>query len=237
MKDRLSFFFISWRHSFLRLITKPLIGFSIIFFFVCTGIPFIFPHTDISTEAFTFDRYISRFTFFIIFLFPVLTMNMEKKNKNSQNSGCIHCMVTGKFFALFVLYVCILIVTLPILFILPSSEIGIVISAYILLVFYGSASLSIGQCISSLFSKRIITYVLTFILLLFVNLVHFIPLMISLPDWIIFFFNHISFAWHFESGLRGIIDSRDILFYTLCTVMPLLITAHHESKGKSVREK
>lgn len=45
----------------------------------------------------------------------------------------------------------------------------------------------------------------------------------------------VSFSWHFESAVKGIIDSRDIVFYLCIAVLCLSLSAFHTEKIKYAR--
>lgn len=158
-----------------------------------------------------------------LFLIPAITMRLwaeEKKN------GTIEVLLTfpvrdyevviGKFVAsfLFLALALFLSFTLPgILIYLGEPDLGVIIASYVGTLLLGGAYLAIGLWISSLTNNQIIAFVVA----IFVSFVFLIIgdsiVTLTLPDFLVPLAQYLGLNAHFQSITRGVIDSRDILFY------------------------
>jgi ABC-2 type transport system permease protein len=106
---------------------------------------------------------------------------------------------------------------------------GPIITGYLGLLLMGGAYVSIGVMASSLTRNQIVAFILafaiSFALFIFGQVVQYAP------DWIGPVLSFLSMGNHFESLSRGVIDSRDVLYYVSVMVVSLIIaTASLESR-------
>lgn len=75
--------------------------------------------------------------------------------------------------------------------------------------------------------------VTVFILAVF-NFVHLVPLYVKTGDFLTGVFQTVSFAWHIDSALKGILDSRDFVYFIECSFASVLLTVafQNRSSGK-----
>ena len=109
--------------------------------------------------------------------------------------------VVGKFLGnLAILWTCLgLTIVLPILVsTLGDLDWGPVVGGYLGAMFLGAACLSIAQCIGALSRHQILAFVLSFIILAFFMLFHL---------------STYNLQYRFLNVARGVIDSRDLLYY------------------------
>jgi len=120
------------------------------------------------------------------------------------------------------------IISLVFLFSIPVSvnffgsvDFGQIFCGYAGLLFYICASCCFVHFLF-IFFNNINTFLALFwsiLFLLFFNFIHLIPLYLKTGDFISSLLQKISFAWHFDSWSKGILDTRNLLFYfylTLC---------------------
>lgn len=125
-------------------------------------------------------------------------------------------VVAAKFFASLALVSTALTLTLTIpvtVAVLGDADPGPIIGGYIGLLLLGAAYLAIGLFVSALTENQIIAFIVgvvaCFILLIFGE-----PIFtISIPDFLVGIFQYLGLATHFASVGRGVIDSRDIIYY------------------------
>ncbi len=130
-------------------------------------------------------------------------------------------LVIGKFLASFIFVIVALILTLPIpitIFLLGKPDLGPIIGGYIGALFLGASFIAIGLFISSLCENQIVALIMQ-ILVLFVliiigqNFIIFtIPPQLQLLAVIL---KHISVSSHFSNMAKGIIDSRDVIYFLI----------------------
>ncbi len=213
-----------WKKEMMSLFFSPVAACAVFLFLLGTCIPFLFPSETASTAVFSFRKYVSGMPLLFIIILPALTMGIWTDERKKGTDLMLFSLpvedfllVAGKFFALLTLYCIMMLLTLPVLLMLPptSFDFGAVITAYTVLFLYGASIISIGQFLSSFFSNSVLSYLVTAAVLLVVNTSELLPLSIHLPGWAVWICTQMSFAWHFDSASRGILDSRDLLFFIL----------------------
>ncbi len=160
-----------------------------------------------------------------IFLFfvPAVTMKLWAEEKKI---GTIEILMTlpirdyevvlGKFFASFAL----LIVTVLLSLVIPFSVMyvgdpdgGIIITGYIGLLLMGAAYLAIGLCASTLTENQIIAFILGIFTCFVLLIIGEDIVLFNAPDWLFPIFSYLGLGAHYSSILRGVLDSRDIIYY------------------------
>lgn len=92
---------------------------------------------------------------------------------------------------------------------------GPVIGGYIGAIFLGAAFSSIGLFASSLTRNQIIAFIIGLIICFFLTLID--KMLFFFPNAIVGFLQYIAAGYHFENISKGIIDSRDIIYFlSLC---------------------
>jgi ABC-2 type transport system permease protein len=158
-----------------------------------------------------------------LFFIPAITMRSWAEEKKMKTLELLltwpvkdYEVVMGKFFASFVLLFVVLMlsITIPItIAIIGNPDIGQIFCQYLGALLIGAAYLSIGLWISSLTENQIIAFILgvVVIFLLFIISTPFVTM--ALPSFIVPIFTFLGLGSHFESINRGVIDSRDIIYY------------------------
>jgi len=176
--------------------------------------------------------------FVFLFLIPAITMRMFAEEKNQ---GTIEFLFTSpltdlqiilaKYFAAFSLVVVSLIPTLVYfgtvyLLGMPSGNIdqGGMWGSYIGLLFLGSAFTAIGMFTSSITNNQIISFIsavaLTAFLYLGFELIHELNLLGPVD----LFIKNLGMNTHYASLSRGVIDSRDVLYFLSIDALFILLT-------------
>ena len=118
--------------------------------------------------------------------------------------------------------------TILILFMLPvcltlnyfgDTDPGQIFTGLICLIFYGAAVISLCLFINELFTNSILSFVISALLLALFNSIHIVPLYLNLNSFLSAVCRTLSFAWHFDAASKGIIDTRDILWLSLCAAL------------------
>jgi ABC-2 type transport system permease protein len=159
---------------------------------------------------------------FLLFI-PAVTMKLWAEEKKI---GTIEILMTlpirdyevvlGKFFASFAL----LVVTVLLSFVIPFSVMyvgdpdgGIIITGYIGLLLMGAAYLAIGLCASTLTENQIIAFILGIFTCFALLIIGEDIVLFNTPDWLFPIFSYLGLGSHYSSILRGVLDSRDIIYY------------------------
>jgi len=141
-----------------------------------------------------------------------------------KNSGTIELLCTspvkdieiilGKFYSSFFLMGAAILLTLfyaIIISFIGSPDWGSIIAGYIGLFLMGAAYTAIGIFGSTISKNQIIAFVVSFfIILVFFLLDKFLYL---IPTWLGSIFQYLSIDYHFQNITRGVVDTRDIVYY------------------------
>ena len=175
----------------------------------------------------------------LFFFIPALTMRLIAEEKKT---GTIEMLLTkavtdrqvilGKYFAALILITIALFFTLP--WVITISKLGNidsggVICGYIALILMSAAYTSIGIFASSITNNQIVAFLSALFIGLFF---HFIFALIA-SDMTGFFgkvINYLSVNNHFESLSRGVVDSKDLVYFGLIIFMGLFLTEVSLSK-------
>jgi ABC-2 type transport system permease protein len=158
-----------------------------------------------------------------LFFIPAITMRSWAEEKKVKTLELLLTwpvsdveVVTGKFLASFALLaiVVLLSITIPItIAIIGHPDPGQIIGQYLGALLMGAAYLAIGLWISSLTENQIVAFIVgvVVIFVLFIISTSFITMV--LPSFLVPLFTFLGLGSHFESINRGVIDSRDIIYY------------------------
>jgi len=142
-------------------------------------------------------------------------------------------VILGKFLGSLAVLVGMLALTLyyPMLLILfGDPDIGPIATSYLGLFLLGNASLAIGIFASSLTSNQIVSAVVAGVILFalwFVGMVADFA-----PEAMGEIFGHISFSYHFQNFVIGIIDTRAIVYYLSITALFLYLAIRSLETGR-----
>ena len=158
---------------------------------------------------------------FFLFLAPALTM---RSFAEEQRTGSLEILVTlpitemqvvlGKYLSAVGLLTVALLLTAsyPItLSFLGDLDMGPVIGGYLGLFLLGAAYCAIGTAASAFTSNQIVAFLLSMVLCLIPFATGFF--LHQVPASILPLVQYISFDYHFNNLARGVIDTRDIVFY------------------------
>jgi len=181
----------------------------------------------------------------LIFLIPAVTMRSfsdEKKQGTIEllftKPLSIWQIVNGKFFGAFLLILIAIIPTLIYVFVLSSLgnpegnlDFGSTLGSYFGLLFLIGAYTSIGIFTSTLSENQIVAFIIS-VFLCFVFYFGFdgISSFAGSFDLVI---SSIGMDYHFKSMSRGVLDTRDILYFVSITVLFLSFTVYKLKSLKS----
>ena len=169
---------------------------------------------------------------FLLFTFPLLTMRLFAEEKKL---GTIELLFTypfrdieillGKFLACMTMLTIMLGLTLiypVILAIVDQVEVGPLVASYLGLFLLGSAFVSCGIMISSLTENQIVAALVTYGILLVFWFIDWNEAAAS-PA-VANALHHFSFFEHFYNFARGVIDSKDVIYFVLFIFFFLFLT-------------
>jgi ABC-2 type transport system permease protein len=125
-------------------------------------------------------------------------------------------VVLGKFLAAlsFVTIAILLSFTIPVtISILGSPDPGPIWGGYIGAILMGAAYLAIGLWVSSYTENQIIAFIVGVVVTFLIFIIGSPFVTMAAPSWMVPALTYLGLGNHFESIERGVIDSRDILYY------------------------
>ncbi len=178
--------------------------------------------------------------FFLLLLTPLITMKLFS---DETKSGTIETLMTspvsdfdvvfGKFLAALSLYTVMILPTwIFVLFLsfFGNPDFGPIISSYIGLILMGGLFVSVGLLVSSLTDNQIVAAVIGIIALILLWVVGFLS---SYGEgWFYETLRYIGTFDHWESFTKGIVDTRDVIYYLSFTTLLLFITVRNVESRK-----
>ncbi len=168
----------------------------------------------------------------MLLMMPILTMRLFAEEKKS---GTIELLLTypvrdgevlfGKYLAAVVVFLGMLALTLiyPVLVAWTAQlEWGPLLTGYLGLLLQGAAFIAVGILISSLTENQIVAAVSTFGTLLIFWVISWAADS-SGPIWGRVL-SHLSLTEHFDSFAKGVIDTKDVIYYLNFTILSLFLT-------------
>lgn len=168
----------------------------------------------------------------LLLLMPLVTMRLFAEERRS---GTIELLLTypvrdgavlvGKYLAALALYAAMLALTLTypaVVMYFTRVEWGPLVTGYLGLVLLGATFLAVGVFASSLTENQIVAAIITFGILLIFWVVGWSADYVG-GSWGRVL-SHLSLIEHFDSFAKGVLDTRDILYYLDFTVVALFLT-------------
>jgi ABC-2 type transport system permease protein len=231
-----------WRQFF-----SSLTGYiAIILFLLLMGLfLFVFPNSSILDFGYaTLDNFFSLAPWIMLFLVPTITM---RSIADEYKSGTFEILKTlplnpanivwGKYFGCLLVVAVALIPTLIYAFSIQQLsakggiDVGATTGSYIGLLMLGSVYTAVGVCSSSFTNNTVVAFILAafvcFILYSGFNAVSKLPVFANGAD---YYIQMIGVDFHYRSISRGVIDTRDVLYFIAVIYLFLLITQKTLSK-------
>ena len=219
------------RRELASLFNSAIAWFAIVVFLFMVGSLFFWTGEFFEVGQNSMRGFFDQATLLFIFLLPAISMRLVSEEKRT---GSLELLITmplrdvevmlGKLLGAFLFLVITLAITLayPIaLSMLGRLDMGPVIGGYVGLLLMGLAFLAVGLMASTWTKNQIVAFILT---LLICGFFYFIDAMAgafweSARETVA----HLSFRAHFENISRGVLDSRDIIFYLSVTAFAVTI--------------
>ncbi len=231
--------FIIMKRELAAYFTSPIAYIVTGLFLIITGILFY-------TTFFIYNRAELRqlFTYLpllLSFFVPALTMRIFAEEKRVGSIETLMTLpvtevqvVTGKYLASFISTLVMIAPTL--LYILPAEifgqpDYGPIVGGYLGAIFLCASYTAIGLFATSVTKNQIIAFFTGFIICIVLTMLD--TFMIFLPSSLVSFFSFLSANSHFTSIARGIIDTRDLIYFISLTALFFTITVKIEQAEKN----
>lgn len=234
----------------IRQFFSSLVGYISIglFLVLSTLFTFVFPATSILDTGFaSLDSFFSNAPLFFLFLIPAISMGMFAEE---YKTGTIELLLTrplslnqiilGKFLAAFALvsfavlptlvyYYTIYNLAIP----LGNIDTGGIMGSYFGLLLLAASFVALASFASSISNNQIVAFLIgvlfCFLFYMGLDFIAQLPIFVGRSD---YFVEHLGINAHYLSMSRGVIDSRDLLYFLSLISVFLLLTKLVMSKKK-----
>jgi ABC-2 type transport system permease protein len=127
-----------------------------------------------------------------------------------------HEAVLGKFLASFAFLAIALLLTIPIpltAIILGDPDVGSMVAGYTGALFMGAAYLAMGIFVSSLTQNQIVAAIIGWVVCFILFFIGNDLVLFNAPKALVPLFEYLGLGNHFDSIGRGVLDSRDMIYY------------------------
>ena len=181
-----------------------------------------------SLSGFFSVGYWSMFFFTLALTMRMFTKASETERFDLYNNKSVSNLqlVLGKFLGAYTLVTTALLFTLPYVFTLAyfgNLDQGQVLSGYLALLLLSGAYISIGLWASSITGKKILAFPLAITIGLFFHIISAL-LASKLTGPLSALFTYLSMSGHYERMARGVLDSRDIIYFLSIMLIGLILS-------------
>ena len=159
---------------------------------------------------------------FLIFV-PAVTMRLWAEEKKL---GTLELLLTfpvrdwevvlGKYLASLAFVALTILLTLPLAITVATlghPDSGALIGGYLGCILLGGSYLAIGLWVSGMTSNQIVAFIITAVICFALYILGDPIVLGSVPRFLVPFFANLSMGYHFDSIGRGVVDSRDVIYY------------------------
>lgn len=204
---------------------SPIAYVVLVFFLVFTSVWMFFVQQFFAADKASLESYFGVFPTVFILLVPAITMRSWAEERKLGTDELLLTfpvrdleLVLGKYLAGVALLVAVLVLTVAVpLSVAPfgSFDPGPIVTEYLGVLALGCAELAVGVFLSAVSTNQITAFLLTAFCLLVFTFIGQIPKFMQMPDWAAGIVNYLSIDYHFETFRRGLLDSRDVVYFVL----------------------
>jgi len=164
---------------------------------------------------------------------PAITMRLIAEEKKSGTFELLTTMpvsdfeiIAGKYLAATALLFAALLFTLIYAFTvnaLGDPDVGVMVAGYLGLLLLGMGYIAIGICMSSMTENQIVAFILSAFIILVLSLID--KVLMFVPAVLASVFEYLSTEYHFNNIARGVLDTRDLVYYASLIALSLFFAA------------
>ena len=227
-----------FRREFRSYFDSPIAYIVLVFFLLVSGYFF-------TSNLFLMNQASLRTLFGIIpllfvFFIPAISMRLIAEEKKSGTIELLFTypikdseIVLGKYFAalglIIVSLVCTFIYAISVST-LGDMDGGQVIAGYIGLLLIGASYLAIGMFASSITENQIIAFIVALAISFFFFILD--KILFFVPASIASILEYLAIEYHFQNIARGVLDSRNLIYYFSMIFIGLMLASHALSRRK-----
>lgn len=223
------------KKEFMTYITSP-IGYVFMIFYTLIANGFFFILQDFFRQGQVSMRgYFGVLPWIFLFFVPAITMRLWSEEKKLGTAEILLTMpltewqiILGKFFAslAFLSLTLVFSFTLPItLLLMGEPDMGVIFGSYIGTLLMGAAYLAIGLYFSSKTDNQVVAFIYSMVVIFVLLLVGIAPSYLNQIGSLVYICEYLSLLSHFNNIARGVIDSRDVIYYVSIIVIFLFLNS------------
>ncbi|MDH3974824.1 MAG: ABC transporter permease subunit [Deltaproteobacteria bacterium] len=172
-----------------------------------------------------------------LFFVPAVAMRLWTEERRSGTIELLLTMpvsmidaVAGKFVAAWIIVAISLFLTFPMIFTvtyLGEPDMGVIITGYMGSLLMAGAYLAIGSCFSALVKSQVVSFIISVVTIFLLMVAGMASLWMPsfIPSLASDALGTLSLLNHFDSIQRGVIDLRDLIYYTTIIIFSLVISS------------
>jgi ABC-2 type transport system permease protein len=212
----------------------------VIFLLLCASFAFFIPPTLFDLGQASLARpFFDWHPWFYLFLVPAVGMRLWAEERRVGTLELLLTMpvttwqaILGKFLASWLFLALALVLTFPAVITvnyLGSPDNGVILTAYIGSWLMAGAYLAVSCITSAMTRNQVISFVISVVICLLLILAGFPPVVKALtdwgaPSWLVDLVTSFSVITHFEGFQKGVLDSRDVIFFLSIIAFSLFTT-------------
>ena len=200
---------------------------------------FVFPDTNVLDYGYaTLDKFFELAPWILLLLVPAITMRSFADEFRSGTFEILRTrpltswqVVLGKYFGSLVVVLCALLPTVIYVYTIQQLsahggiDVGGTAGSYLGLVFLAAVFTAIGICCSSFSSNAVVAFLVSaFVCFLMYNAFNAISRVPALSAGADYYIEMLGIDFHYRSISRGVVDSRDLVYFISLIVLFLFIT-------------
>jgi ABC-2 type transport system permease protein len=216
-------------------VNSPVAYLALLFFVLAASIQLFFVEQFLARNVASLRSYFGIFPLLYSFILPALTMRSFAEERRSGTDELLLTLpmrefevVAGKYLAALSLVAVMLLLTLPVpwtLTPLGDFDSGEILGEYIGTFLLAASGLAFGLFVSALSTHQISAFIVGLSGLLLITFLRSITLFLQLPEPLASLLTELSLQYRFQSFTRGVVDTRDLLFFLLTAFVFLYGTA------------
>jgi ABC-2 type transport system permease protein len=215
--------------------------FIVIFLLLCGFFTFMVGGFFERGEASLVRPFFDWHPWFYLFLVPAVGMRLWAEERRVGTLELLLTMpitawqaIVGKFLASWLFLALALLLTFPVVITvnyLGSPDNGVILTGYIGSWLMAGAYLAISCMTSSMTRTQVVSFIISVVLCLLLILAGFPPIIRMLSgwakswQWLVDVITSMSFITHFDGFQKGVLDSRDVIFFLSIIVFSLFSTS------------
>lgn len=171
-----------------------------------------------------------------LFFIPAVTMRLWAEERKLGTFELLMSLpvqtfesVLGKFLASFAFVAVALALSFPIpaaVAYLGDPDWGPILGGYLGSLFLAAAYLAVGCFLSSITENQIVAFILSVVALFFLYILGDEIVLSALPSTLISIADFLGFSGHYHNIGRGLLDSRDVIYFSSVVVLMLLLNVY-----------